>query len=296
MGFEIIKIIIQGIMSFFSGIQQSVIDKKIKGEKDIDSILQRKNKVYQPLLKELRQYEGSDWDLLTTVEVHFLQEIVENDYKYALNDELREKCKTLKACVDAYNEIKVIDVARKIVIRIFEMEFLKIYGDIDEITYKFFDEWGNEEDEKICNEPAVKFIREEDYSKQLEDLLKNEGRPTETVYPGTEISRQKFIYNKLRSIYFMALHVKDNGESYVWPELIQELGMDPDEYMAYDCDFFEEYNSNEKIKEKKKQQRYIINQSQEIVQELKERIEKIVKNMRENRKTCMSEVASKSFI
>ena len=53
--------------------------------------------------------------------------------------------------------------------------------------------------------------------------------------------------------------------------------MSPEEYMSYHYDFFEMYNSNEKIVKKYELREEIIYSSQAIVEELKEIINKIVR-------------------
>ncbi|MDD2972760.1 MAG: hypothetical protein PHE02_11595 [Lachnospiraceae bacterium] len=85
------------------------------------------------------------------------------------------------------------------------------------------------------------------------------------------------IYLQLKRIYSSALNVIINGKQVKKSEPVIELRMLPEEYMAYHYDFFEAYNSNEKIKRKYELRENIIYSSQDIVQVLKEKIEKIVR-------------------
>ena len=59
--------------------------------------------------------------------------------------------------------------------------------------------------------------------------------------------------------------------------MVMEINIAPEEYIAYQYDFFEEFNKNEKVLKKYEIKEEIILLSQSLVQELKERIEKIVK-------------------
>ena len=51
----------------------------------------------------------------------------------------------------------------------------------------------------------------------------------------------------------------------------------PEEYIAYHYDFFNKYNDNEEIKQKYELREEIIYTSQAIIEELKDRIDKIVR-------------------
>lgn len=85
------------------------------------------------------------------------------------------------------------------------------------------------------------------------------------------------IYGQLKNIYASALNIIINGEQYKNRAPVIEMQMLPEEYMAYHYDFFKKYNDNEKIKQKYELREEIIYTSQAIIEELKERIDKIVR-------------------
>lgn len=85
------------------------------------------------------------------------------------------------------------------------------------------------------------------------------------------------IYGQLKRIYASALYVIINGKRYENAKPVIDLKMSPEEYMAYQYDFFKIYNADEIIKQKYELREEIIYTSQAIVEELKERIGKIVR-------------------
>lgn len=82
---------------------------------------------------------------------------------------------------------------------------------------------------------------------------------------------------QLKRIYASALNVAINGKQYKLPKPIIELKMLPEEYMAYNYDFFELHNSSKKIGRKCELREEIIYTSQGVAETLKEIIDKIVR-------------------
>ena len=150
-----------------------------------------------------------------------------------------------------------------------------IWGIVDGVLHqsnKYGDEW----DEEVIAEP-IEMIRRGDYSKEIESLLLEENMHSGDVCVDVEMASYDPIYLQLKEIYRLALNVIVNGKEYRKPEPVIELRMLPEEYIAVHYDFFEMYNNDDRIKRKKELREEIIYTSQEIVQALKEIIEKIIK-------------------
>ena len=263
-----ILLAIGGIGGWFTGI--------IKGKKESSTAIERKNEIYQPLINELKKYSQFDWNIQEIKKIELLKEISNDDYKFGLSDELQKKCNDLYQLIENYNNINPVRIARSIIVDIFTDGYKIIYGSIVEGISYHSDREGNEWEEEEIAEP-VKIIGELADEKNIRSLLSNEGMYSDEVCIDYENGLFEPIYGQLKNIYASALNIIINGEQYKNRAPVIEMQMLPEEYMAYHYDFFKKYNDNEKIKQKYELREEIIYTSQAIIEELKERIDKIVR-------------------
>lgn len=263
-----ILIVVGGIAGWFGGL--------FKGKKESSRAIERKNEIYQPLIDEIEKYSDFDWTIRERIKVPFLKDIVNNSYKYGIRDEILDQCNYLFDIINDYNSVDSIKVAHSIIVSIFEKGYAEIYGSIvDGISYQS-DRDGNEWEEEIIAEP-VQVVRQSNYSKEIENLLYNEGMYSDEVCVDEENAIYMPIYIQLKRIYHLALNVIVNGKEYIKPKPTIELNILPEEYIALHYDFFEIYNNDERIKKKYELREEIIYMSQAIVQSLKETIDQIIK-------------------
>lgn len=263
-----ILIVVGGIAGWFGGL--------FKGKKESSRAIERKNEIYQPLIDEIEKYSDFHWTIREKIKVPFLKDIVNNSYKYGIRDEILNQCNYLFDIINDYNSVDSIKVAHSIIVSIFEKGYAEIYGSIvDGISYQS-DRDGNEWEEEIIAEP-VQVVRQSNYSKEIENLLYNEGMYSDEVCVDEENAIYMPIYIQLKRIYHLALNVIVNGKEYIKPKPTIELNMLPEEYIALHYDFFEIYNNDERIKKKYELCEEIIYMSQAIVQSLKETIDQIIK-------------------
>ena len=263
-----ISLVVGGFIGWFSGL--------FKGKKESSRAIERKNEIYQPLLDEIEKYSSFNWSIREKVKTPFLKDVVNNSYKYGIDDEIQDQCNHLYEVVKEYSSIDAFRVAHSIIINIFEEGYAHIYGSIIDGVSHQSDRCGNEWEEEIIAEP-VQTIRQSNYSKEIESLLLNEGMYSDEVLIDAENSWYEPIYLQLKRIYQLALNVIVNGEKYIKPKPIIELGMSPEEYIALHYDFFDIYNNDDRIKKKYELREEIIYTSQAIVQSLKDIINQIVK-------------------
>lgn len=263
-----ILLAIGGIGGWFTGI--------IKGKKESSTAIERKNEIYQPLINELKKYSQFDWNIQEIIKIELLKEISNDDYKFGLSDELQKKCNDLYQLIENYNNINPVRIARSIIVDIFTDGYKIIYGSIVEGISYHSDREVNEWEEEEIAEP-VKIIGELADEKNIRSLLSNEGMYSDEVCIDYENGLFEPIYGQLKNIYASALNIIINGEQYKNRAPVIEMQMLPEEYMAYHYDFFKKYNDNEKIKQKYELREEIIYTSQAIIEELKERIDKIVR-------------------
>ena len=263
-----ILLAIGGAGGWFAGV--------IKGKKESSTAIERKNEIYQPLINELKKYSQFDWNIQEIIKIELLKEISNDDYKFGLSDELQKKCNDLYQLIENYNNINPVRIARSIIVDIFTDGYKIIYGSIVEGISYHSDREGNEWEEEEIAEP-VKIIGELADEKNIRSLLSNEGMYSDEVCIDYENGLFEPIYGQLKNIYASALNIIINGEQYKNRAPVIEMQMLPEEYMAYHYDFFKKYNDNEKIKQKYELREEIIYTSQAIIEELKERIDKIVR-------------------
>lgn len=247
-----------------------------KGKKKSSLAIERKNTIYQPLLDELSTYSDFKWDIYTEIKVNHLFEIVNNQYKYGLNDSLLQKCLELNNLIENYIRIKPIAIAHSIIVEIFKTAYKKIYGSVVDGTIYHCDENGNEWEQEIMAAPLI-YMEQTDFSEIILDLLKSQEMYDEEVCVDFENDLYLPIYSQLKNIYASVLYVHVNGKKLNLPSRKIELNMSPEEYMALNYDFFQKYNRDKGIIDKHSIRENIIYLNQSIIQELKEIIEGIVK-------------------
>ena len=169
---KVASVIASGILGGFVGL--------LKGKKVAVNAIERKNDIYQPLIDELEKYSGFNWSVREKVNAPFLQEVVNNSYKYGINNEIQNKCNDLLENINLYNNIDPIKIAHSIITSIFEKGYTEIYGSIIEGKINQSDRYGNEWEEEIIAEP-VQTIRQSNYSDEIENLLLNEGMYSDEV-------------------------------------------------------------------------------------------------------------------
>ncbi|RDW18789.1 hypothetical protein [Oceanobacillus chungangensis] len=249
----------------------------ITGKKKTALTIERKNELYQPLLEELESISYLKNDGLTTkLEAPFLAETIVNDYKYGYRRKLNKKCTSLYSLINQYNSINIVSVAHNIIVDIFENSYEELYGSkIEGISYHS-DIDGNEWEEEHLAEP-IEFIRRFLSDKSIVSLLNSEGMYDSEVCIDKKNNIFVPIYGQLVSVFYSVLNMEINGVRYQLPPIKKELEMSPAEYMALN-DFFKEFNANTETLKKYKLKEEIISNSQDIVQDLKEVIRKIVRN------------------
>lgn len=267
----IITAVGSGVLSFLKG--------RRKGESISVQAVERKNKVFQPLVDELENQAYGEWGISQRLETPRLDECVINSYKYAFDDNLKQTLQQLYDLHCAFNDINSLTVAHSVVCKIFEMGYEKLYGSIvDGISYREIAD-GEYIDEEVIAEPvnSIHMYNEKMYKK----LLDKEGFPDASVFVPVEDCPEggyyEAIYSDLRNEYAGAFNTYINGQKYELPKCQIDIKMPPEDYIAYQYDFFEIFNKEERIVKKYEIKEEIILLSQSIVQELKERIEKIVK-------------------
>lgn len=106
----------------------------MKGRKKGESIsikaVERKNRVFQPLIDELEKQAYGKWGISEKLEVPMLDECVINSYKYAFDESLKQSLQQLYNLHCEFNNINALAVVHRVIEKIFEMGYEKLYGSI----------------------------------------------------------------------------------------------------------------------------------------------------------------------
>ncbi|WP_137744600.1 hypothetical protein [Robertmurraya siralis] len=271
------------LTDFFSGVAVLIFGALIgwitgflQGKKKSSLGIERKNEIYQPLLDELFPLSQFECNVLITQEVPILKEIVTNEYKYGLSKELQGKCNNLFSLIEQFNKINLVSIAHNKIMIIFQRGYEEIFGSIVEGVSIHTDREGNEWEEEHIALP-IELIRRGDFEKDIISLLNKEEMYDYEVCVDRENSNYVPVYGDLVYIYDSVLNATINGESHKLPPLKRELNMSPAEYIALHYDFFEIFNEDKQKLLKFELREEINLKSQEIIDELKGIIRKIVK-------------------
>ncbi|MBX4271759.1 hypothetical protein [Clostridium estertheticum] len=236
-----------------------------------NSVMERKNNLYIPLLKELLElikiYSG---DILSQIQYAFLKEVLEKQYEHRIENDLLDKFILLDEHINRYNKSDIYIVAGNIIVDHFTNGFIDLYGDINDGKRPIYCEdeivdYETVEPEEFENIQIIAYD-----AKRLKKLIINENdldilNDEECWMP---------VNLNLASFYEFALASRNKKYS-PKREMIIQWNYKPEEYIAYTYDFFDDFNKHEKIVEKRKQLRNIITEVKELVSNIDDILKKI---------------------
>lgn len=263
-----------GVLLMITSAAGSGIIGYFKGKKSSTDAISRKNSIYQPLVDELSEIATYTRDKLKKLKTPFIVEVIENNYKYSLDETLRDDLNNLMKIIFDYNNINLISIADGILIEAFINGFEILYGSTIDGVSEQEDLFGNkwEETHEVIE---LEIFKQSDFSEQIKSLLLNEGYVSYTI----RITENNFdyTYDELVNIFSHGFNFRINGEQI--PKRVMQIDWEgtPEEYIAYHCNFFRSYDNNVKVKEREKLRENIIINAQRISENVKEIIENIVK-------------------
>lgn len=244
-----------------------------KGKKVSTGSVNTKDTVYQPLIDELTCFSTYDLDVNSELAISFLNEVVNNDYKYSFDKNIADDLRDLKELIDIYHSIRLDVIAYNVLIRQFILGFEELYGSIiDGISYHTTRDGGEYECEEEVLE--LKILQTSDFSKEIKSLLFNENRVNYAIRLNEDY--EEYVYEQIIKIYNTAFYTSYEGNKAPNRTMKVEWNGAPSEYIAYKHDFFKVFNDEEKVIEKYELREEIIVLTQSIVQKIKEKMRAIV--------------------
>lgn len=249
-----------------------ILAGKIFEKKQVKKGIERKNTVYQGIVDTLEPYTHDNYSILDRLEVEPIINIVNDDYKNAIPPLVKEKCNELITKIHKYNDISAYEIARDIIIKIFEDGFTEIYGGTA-CGKRFIEIYDDVIEEDVIYGP-IEIINTMDMSRAIDELLAPVCMYNDEVIIDRVEDIREPIYGQLKEIYACALNYYENGKKYKLPEQKIKIQVLPKEYISYKYDFFGQFNN--KIATKKELKEDIMYGAQFIVQEMKDIINRIV--------------------
>ena len=239
-------------------------------EKTSETAIKRKNEIYLPILKAV---EEVNIDLnsknFETIMSDFIENVVDNNYRYLIDENLLKSLKLLLEYLSEYNNINEIIIAQKIIIDSFEHGFSDLYGYIIEGYSLHYDEIHD------CEYELEEIVEERLYFNVdcdfIINLLKNRKCLDRYYHYDMNQNVEEIFVNPILVDFYES--TLTNNRKVQLEEWEDERGL----YIAYYYDFNKQYDAHEQIKLKNSYKDKVINQIDIIINQIQVIISKMVK-------------------
>lgn len=219
------------------------------------SVMDRKEKIYIPLIEDLNNsFKFPNGDLFSKIEFPFLKEVLDKQYLYRLDDELLNEFKYFYALIDKFNKLDLTYVAANLIESSFREGFYNLYGEIVDGRIPIYDDegdvvaWEDVEPEEFDN---IRCISSD--SKSIIELLKHQYDYDYSFDGfGYDYESELNINRYLSRFYEFAVAKRNKTNSPKRTQIIDWNGS-PEDYIAYNYEFYSDFYSDSKVKEKENQ-------------------------------------------
>lgn len=221
-------------------------DMKLKNK----NVMERKEKIYIPLIEDLNNsFIFPNGDLFSKLEFPFLKEVLDKQYLYRLEDKLLGEFKDFSILVDKFNKLDLTYVASNLIESSFREGFHKLYGEIIDGKMPIYDNEGNLVAWEIVEPEEFDNIRLISYSTKEIIKLINHQYDYHFDDFGYNYESELNINPYLSKFYEFALAKRNKRNS---PERIQIIDWNgrPEDYIASHYNFYSNFYSDSKVKEK----------------------------------------------
>ena len=257
------------------GLLDYLVSKVIGSFKDNGSSYKAisKKKIYLWIIDELDNVINQQVELIISFSLPYSFEILQNNFKYPVDRFIIEKIEILKNLIILHNNINVINIGKKIIVSKFKEDFEILYGSvIDGITIHE-DRFGNEyEIENMIEE--LQYLQRSEINMNIKDLILSENEFDYEIVLDND--NYYYTYKGLVRIYEECTNIVINGKKIPQRKIPINWNGSLAEYLAYNCDFFEELNNDLDILEKTRLQCKIVELAEDITSDLKVLVTKIV--------------------
>lgn len=241
-----------------------------------ENVMERKNKIYIPIFKEMKEVKSKYMNnILLKFETPFLEEILDKQYEYRLDDELLEQFKHLDKLINTYNRLNMYSVAANIIENIFLKGFKDLYGEIIDGEIPRY-----QGDELVLMEPVepeeFDNIRMIAYDERwLKKLLNT--RSFDIEYLDYDDGYENYTNSHIVSFYEFALAERNKRYS-PKRKMIIEWNSTPEVYITTKYSFFDEFNNSQEVKSKENKLDEIIFEIDKLINIIDEKLKYIFLN------------------
>lgn len=209
-----------------------------------ETVIARKNELYIPLIEESFKLidKCKSGDLFSRLEISFMKEILQKQYKYRVDDILLSKLNYIDSLVNSFNKIDLINICGNIVVDLFTKGFIQLYGDIIDGEAPIYYDGEIVHYETVFPE-EYENIRMIAYDKRL--VMGVVQQSDDYV-----IYEDEFYNRSLVTMFEFALADRNKRYSSSRTPIIDWAGA-PEYYIASLCNFDEEYSKNKEIIKKR---------------------------------------------
>lgn len=224
-------------------------DMKLKHK----NVMERKEKIYIPLIEELKiSFVFPNGNLFSKLELPFLKEVLDKQYLYRLDDELLCDFKNFYKLILKFNKLDLTYIAANIITSSFLKGFYNLYGQIIDGQMPIYDnqgdlvDWEDIEPEEFDNIRLISFDTE-----SIIELIKHQYDYDYSFDAFWHDCENELNINPyLTKFYEFALAKRNKKNSPERKQLIDWNGS-PENYIAYNFDFYSDFYSDKKVIEKK---------------------------------------------
>lgn len=216
------------------------------------SVMERKEKIYIPLIEDLnKSFTFGNGDLFSKLEFPFLKEVLDKQYLYRLDDELSNEFKDFYNLVCKFNKLDLTYITSNLIESSFREGFYSLYGEIIDGKMPIYDNegdivaWEDVEPEEF---DTIRYISSD--TKGIVELIKHQYDYDYSfdVF-GYDHENELNINPYLSSFYEFALAKRNKRNTPERKQIIDWNGQ-PENYIAYNYDFYSDFYSNTQVKEK----------------------------------------------
>lgn len=243
----------------------------IKGKRLSIDAINRKISIYIPLINQLLIMEQNTIE--STFNVDFVMDVVKNNYKYAISKKVYKNLSKLLDLINEFEDIRIESVAHRIIVESFVEVYERKFGTIiDGISFNSTidgDEYEIEEEV-----PELSNLKHYLNPETLKKLIAN--MDMDQYILNLEENDYVYINEDLVNIFDIAFNSSFDGRE---PNklIIEGWNGSLAEYMAYNIDFQDKFNDDMYINRKVELLKKILTLSDNISNDLKTIVNKIVK-------------------
>lgn len=237
----------------------------IKGKEKSQLASQRKQNIYIPLKYEMKNITDMEYDIWKEITIPECDSVLEKNDELVVSSDLYTKCSSLRNLINQYNSINMYGVVTDILLNRFKEKYAQLYGSTTHIEHICQPDF--EDDIDVTDYEIQNFYETINQKSVISNIMKNDMGYEEYCFQEQFVSPFEEYFSRL------CASVLPRGEQtykgvIVDDESLKRKRKTPAEFIAYGFNFFQVYNNNPKVCEKKKLLDEVKEQALDIFEDL----------------------------